>query len=123
MVRHGRQVQGQTPGHRGVRIAGIDAAANEPCQVDRCQAVALLVLCDLGVRIPGAIPDHDRHFKQADALRGSPPLGAKVNLVPPRSIGGVNDDGLQDAVPPDVIRKLAELGLGDLGVRGLLASS
>lgn len=66
--------------------------------------MALLVLCDLGVGVRGAIPDDDRHFKQSDALRGAPPLGAEVNLVSTFAVSPMNDDGLQDAVLADVVR-------------------
>ncbi len=41
----------------------------------------------------------------------------RSDLVPPRGIGGVNDDGLQDAVLSDVIREFIELGFRDLGAR------
>ena len=97
---------------RGGTSAGLHRGVDH-----RRQAVALLVLRDLGVGVRGAIADDDRHFMKSDALRGPPPLGAEVILMQPRSIGGLNDDGLQDAVLSDVFHEFVELGFRDLAAR------
>ena len=55
VVRDGRLVDPHPPGDLGVRFARIDARAHEPGEVDRRQAVTLLVLGDLGVGVVGLL--------------------------------------------------------------------
>ena len=65
VVGHRRQVHAEPSGDRGVRLAGLDAPLNEARQIERRQAVALLVLGDLGIGVGRLVADDDRHFRQA----------------------------------------------------------
>ena len=75
------------------------------------------VTIDLRVWVRRSIPKHDRDFMQPDALRGPPPPGAEVNLMPSLGVSRMDDDGLQDAVLADVLREIVDFGVGDLGAR------
>lgn len=117
MVRHGRQVHAQPFGDRGVGVAGVGSSANEARQVERRQAVALLILCHLRVRVGRRIAQHHGHFSQACAPCRAPTLGAEVDAVTPLLVGGVNDERLEDAVLANVLHEFVDLRLGKLGAR------
>lgn len=107
---HGRQVHAEAPGNGGVRFARFHPGSDEARQVEWRQAVALLVLGHL-------CANNDGNLLQTCPLGRAQSLGAEVDAVAAIRIGGMNDDGLQDAVPADVVGECVELGVGELGAR------
>lgn len=117
MVCHGGLVHAKPSGHRGVGVAGTDTIPDEPRRIEQRESVALLVFGHLRVRIRRRVANDDRHLLQPDALRCTPPLGAKVNLVSVFGVSRMDDDGLQDAVLANVLREFVQVGVRDLGAR------
>lgn len=117
VMRHRCQVHAKAFGHSSVRVARISTATDKPGQVERCQAVTLLVLGDLCVRISGCITNDNGNLSQLCERRRTPPLRPEVNLIPPHRVDGMNNDGLQDAVLADVFGEFLEFGLGKFGAR------
>jgi hypothetical protein len=116
-MRDSGEVYPQALGHCGIGLTRIDPAANEACEVERRQCMALHVLGDLRVGVRWRITKNHRGFLQANALRGKPTPGPKVNLMSAFSVGRVHNDGLQDAVLAYVFSQLIQLGLGDFSAR------
>lgn len=114
---HRRQVHAQALGDRRVRLAHVDASADEARQIQRCQPVALLVLGDLRIRVGAHLPHRDGHLLQAREACSAEPLGPELDAVAPVSIDRLHDDRLQDAVLADVLGQLLQLNLRELGTR------
>ena len=116
-MRNCRQVHAELPGGGRVRVAGAHLRANEPCHVEWTQAMALLVLGRLGIRIGRHVEDDDGQLGQSDPDRRAQPFGAKVDAVAAFAINGMYDEGLQDAAQLDVGGEFFEGGFGELGTR------
>ena len=79
MVRDARQIDAQPLGDLGMGIARIDARAHEPAEIERRQAMALLVLGDLRVGVVGRRADDDRNGLKSCSL------AARRRLAPKRT--------------------------------------
>ena len=112
---HGGRVHHQSSGNRRVRLAFVGFAPDEASQVQGRQAVSLLVLCHLRVGVCRCIAYDHRHFSEAGPPGSAQALGAEVDLVAALRIGGMDDDGLQDAALTDVVGEFAEIGVGEFG--------
>jgi hypothetical protein len=116
-MRHGGHVHRQPLGDGGVGLTCFHPRPDEARQVERRQAMSLLVLGYLGVGISGRVADDHRNLGQPCTLRCTPPLRAEVDAVSALLVRRMNDDRLQDAVLPDVVGKLVQLGFRELGAR------
>ena len=117
VVRDGRLVDSHPPGDLGVRFARIDARAHEPGEIDRRQAVALLVLGDLGVGVMGLRADDDGNGLEPRLLRGAQTLGAEEDPIATLLGQPMDDDRLEDPAQSDVLGELGDLLFGELGPR------
>lgn len=79
--------------------------------------MALLVLGDLGIAVGRQVAHDDRNLMQTGTNHCAQPLGAEVNPVPAVAVGWMHDERLQDAALPDVLGKLGNRLLGELGAR------
>ena len=77
MVGDARQVDAHSPGDLGVGLAGIDARTHEPGEIERRQAVTLLVLGDLRIDVMGDRADDDGDGLEPCPLGGTQTLGAE----------------------------------------------
>ncbi len=115
VVCHGGLIHAQPLGDRRVRVAGIGPCPYEARQVERRQAVALLILGNLHVGIGRCLAQYHGHLGQPRTACCPPALGAEVDAVTPLCVGGMNDKRLQDAVLADVFGEFVDLRFGKLG--------
>ena len=111
------QVDAHLPGDLRVGVAGIDARAHESGEIERRQAVALLVLSDLSVDIMGLGADDDRHDFKAGSLRCAEALSAEEDAIVAVVRTPLRNDGLKDAAQRDVLRELVDFCFGKFGPR------
>ena len=117
MVRDARQVDAHPLGDLCVGVAGLHTRAHEPGQIERRQAVTLLVLGDLGVDVMGLRADDDgdclepRPFCRTQAFR------AEDNPVATRFGCTAHDDGLKNSAHRDVSGELGDFPIRELGPR------
>ena len=104
-------------GDLGVGVAGVRARAHEPGEVERRQAMTLLVLGDLSVGVMGVRADDDRDGLEPRPLRGTQALGAEEDAVATAIGSAAHDDRLKDAAQSDVLRELGDFFVGELGPR------
>jgi hypothetical protein len=100
VMSHRHQAHAKPLGDHRVGLAGIGARADEACQVQRCEAMPLLVLGDLGLGIGQHVASNLRNLGEPATLRCTPTFCANVDAVATQVIGRVSDDGL----PPDTCR-------------------
>lgn len=112
---HGGWVHAKSRSDRGVRFALVHPGSDESRQVERREAVAFLVLGNLGIGVRRCIAHDHGHFNEPCPPGGTQSLGTKVDSVTPSRVGGADDDGLQDAVSANVVGKLFDLRLREFG--------
>ena len=112
MVGDGRLVDAHALRDLRVRVTCVETRAHEPCEVERREPVALLVLGDLRVRIVRSDIDDDRHLAQARELGSTKPLRTESNTIPAFGPESVDHDGLKNTVQRDVGRQLAQFVRG-----------
>ena len=77
--------------------------------------MALLALSDLVIGVDRRVANDDRDFAQAALQRGAQSLGAEVKAVAALRVGGMRNEGLQDAALANVVGEFVDLGVGELG--------
>ena len=117
MVGDGRLVDAHLSGDLGVRFAGVHARAHEPGEIDRREAVALLVLGDLGVGVMDLRADDDGNSLEPCLLRGAQTLGTEEHLVATVLGQPTHNDRLNNPAQRDVLRELSDLLFRELGAR------
>jgi dienelactone hydrolase len=90
---------------------------NELRHFQRRQAMALLVLGDLGVAIGGQVAHDDWNFMRSGSDRCAQSLGTEVDAVTALTVRRMHDERLKDAAQLHVDGELFERGLGELGTR------
>ena len=117
MVGDARQIDAQPPGDLGIGFAGIGARAYEPGEIERRQAMTLLVLGDLRVAVMGVRADDDRHDLEPGLPGSTQALGAEDDSIS-RAFGNrAHHDRLEDAAQRDVSGQLGDLFIRELGPR------
>ena len=117
VMRDAGLVHAQPLRDRCLRLAGLDPAADETRQVERRQAVPLLILGDQRVAIEILRADRDGHLGETGALGGTQPLRTEPDAVAASRIGGVNDDRLQQAALSDVVGEFVDFAISEFGTR------
>jgi hypothetical protein len=117
MMRDGGLIDPHLLSDLGVGFADIGARPHEPGEIERRQPMALLVLGDLGVGVMCLRADDDRDYLEPRPFRRAAALGAEEDAVATVICGGAHNDGLKNPTQSDVLGKLGDLFLRELGPR------